>query len=164
VNGHWLHVGTLLGPALLIAFWAAWSDLRAWMHRQGDQLAPTAALVAAVLCSGAALIHGIVMPSHLAEDVAYGGVFAVLATAQLAWAAALLVRPSASVLWAGAVGNLTVVALWALTRTAGIPLGAAAGRREAVGALDVVCGLLELGVAACCITLLRTRRPVAQAA
>jgi hypothetical protein len=48
-----------------------------------------------------------------------------------------------------------------MTRTAGMPLGVAAGRREPVGVLDAGCGLLELGVVACCAWLAWRREPAA---
>lgn len=150
ISGHAGHVGTLLGPALLLAFWAGWSDLRAWMHRQGDQLAPASVLVAAALSAGAGVIHAIVMPHHFTEDLLYGGFFAAAAAAQLAWSVLVVVRTSGRMLRAGVVGNAAVLILWLETRTVAVPLGALAGRREAVGTMDVACGLLEVGVMACC--------------
>jgi hypothetical protein len=161
VAQHAAHFGTLVGPVLLLAFWATWSELRSWLRRQDEVHLPTAALVGAALSAGAGVIHAIVIPSHLTEAVLYGAFFAGLAVAQLGWAVLLVVRPKPWVLAAGIAGNLGVVALWAVTRTAGIPIGVAAGQREAVGALDMTCGLLELGVVACCAVLAWTREPVA---
>jgi hypothetical protein len=161
VSQHAVHVGTLMGPVLLLAFWASWSDLRAWLRRQDEVLVPTAALVAAALSVGAGAIHAIVVPAHLAEDLLYGGLFTVLAVTQLAWAVRLVVRPQPWLLVAGVVGNLAVVALWGLTRAVAVPFGAAAGQREAVGVLDGSCGLLELAVVACCAWLAWGRQPTA---
>jgi hypothetical protein len=163
VSEHAAHLGTLVGPVLLLTFWATWSELRAWMGRQDQVVVPTAALVAAALSVGAAVIHAIVIPPHLTESVMYGVFFAGVAIGQLAWAVLVVVRPSRWVLAAGGAANLAVVALWAVTRTVGIPLGAAAGRREAVGVLDVTCGLLELGVVGCCAWLASTRTLAAPA-
>jgi hypothetical protein len=159
VSNHAVHLGTLAGPVLLMVFWASWSELRAWLRRHDDVELPTAALVAAAMSVGAAVIHAIVFPPHLAESVLYGVFFGALAVAQLGWAVLVVVRPRAAVLAAGAVGNLAVVALWAVTRTAGIPLGVAAGQREGVGVLDTSCGLLELAVVACCAWLAWNREP-----
>jgi hypothetical protein len=159
VSQHAAHLGTLVGPVLLLTFWATWSELRAWMRRTGDAAVPTAALLAATLSVGAAAIHAIVTPPHLQEDLLYGGFFAVLTVAQLGWAALVVLRPQPWLLAVGAIGNVGVVALWGITRTVGIPLGIAAGQREAIGVLDVTCGLLELGVAACCVSLAWHRRP-----
>lgn len=159
VSQHAAHIGTLVGPVLLLTFWAGWSELRAWMRRQGDVVVPTAALVAAALSIGAAAIHGIVIPAHLAEDLLYGAFFAALCVAQLAWAVAVVARPQPWLLAAGALGNLAVVALWGVTRAVGIPFGIAAGQREAIGVIDASCSLLELGVVACCAWLAWDRHP-----
>ncbi len=160
VTQHAAHFGTLVGPVLLLAFWASWSELRAWLRRQDDVHLPTAALVAAALSVGASVIHAIVIPSHYSESVLYGAFFATAAVAQLGWAVLVVVRPRRGVLLAGVAGNFGIVVLWAVTRTAGIPLGVAAGQREAVGALDSACGLLELGVVACCAWLAWSREHV----
>jgi hypothetical protein len=164
VPEHAIHIGTLLGPALLLAFWAGWSDLRAWMHRQGDALAPTALLVAAALSAGAGAVHALVGPAHVREDLLYGAFFVVAASAQLCWALIVVVRPDPRVLFAGIVGNAGIVLLWAATRTFGIPLGVAAGRREAVGVLDLTCAALELALIACCARTLATDRQTAACA
>lgn len=154
MSGHGLHAGTLLGPALLLAFWAGWSDLRAWMHRSGGDLAPGAALLAAALSVGAATIHTVVVPAHLAEGPAYAGFFLLLAVCQIATARALVLRPSSRAFTVCAVGNLAVIGLWLVTRTAGLPFVAVA--IEPVGVLDLTCSLLEVGVVACCVALRRS--------
>lgn len=158
MTGHAGHIGSLLGPALLMVLLAGWSDLRAWARRRGDELAPTAALVAAVLSVGAAAIHAVVVPAHLSEDLLYGVFFAVVAGAQGSWAVVTVLQPHPRVLLAGLVGNLAVVSLWLVTRTAGIPVGAGARRTEPLGLLDTSCGALELGVVVCCALVLRSRR------
>ena len=145
---------------LLLAFWATWTEVRAWLRRQDDEQIPTVALVAAALSVGAAVVHAIVTPPHLTQAVLYGVFFAALTVAQLGWAVLVVVHPKGWVLAAGAVGNIAVVALWAVTRTVGIPLGAAAGQREGVGVLDTSCCLLELGVVACCAWLAWSRETV----
>jgi hypothetical protein len=150
VSAHAAHIGTVLGPALLLGFWAGWSDLRAWMHRQDDQLAPAAVLVAAVLSAGAGIVHAMVIPEHFSQDLLYGAFFGAAAAAQIGWSVLAAVRPHLPVMQAGVFGNGAVLCLWMLTRTVGVPLGAA-GQRESVGMLDAVCGLLELGVISCCI-------------
>jgi hypothetical protein len=158
LSEHGVHLGSLLGPALLLAFWAGWADLRAWMHRQGTDLAPTAVLVAATASAGAGLVHALVMQAHLSEDVLYGGFFAAAAVAQLGWAVAVVRRPSTRLLLAGVAGNLLALSLWAQTRLVGIPLGVAAGRREPIGAMDLSCALLEAGVVVLCAWTVRARR------
>ena len=159
VSQHAFHLGTLAGPVVLLAFWASWSEVRAWIART-DLVLPTAALVAAVLSVGAAVIHAVVIPPHLAESAQYGAFFAALTLAQLGWAALVVVRPRSWTLASGIAGNLGTVVLWAATRTAGIPMGVAAGQREPIGVLDTTCCLLELGIVGCCLWLL-THRPAA---
>jgi hypothetical protein len=159
VSNHAVHLGTLAGPVLLITFWATWSEVRAWLRRQDELQVPTAALVAAALSVGAAVIHALVIPPHLSEAVLYGVFFAALALGQVGWAVLVVVRPRTWVLATGAAANLAVLSLWAVTRTAGIPFGVAAGQREAVGVLDTTCGLLELGAVACCAWLAWHRPP-----
>src|SRR5688500_7955006 len=88
---HGMHLGTLVGPVVLIAFWAGWADLRAWLHRRGDTLVP-AALLAGLLSVGAAVAHLLVSPAHALEDPLYGAFFIAAAAAQLAWGIAILRR------------------------------------------------------------------------
>ena len=92
---------------------------------------------------GAAAVHFVVMPTHFEESWLYGVFFLVTATVQLSWALAVLTRPSRPVLAAGAAGNLAVLALWLVTRTAGIPLGPGAGEVESIGGLDILATGLE---------------------
>lgn len=160
---HTVHVATLLGPALLVAAWAGWADVRAWRHRHQDSLA-SGVLLAGLLSIGAAVIHAVVTPAHLTEDPLYGGFFAVLAAAQLGWGVVAVVRPQRWLLTAGALGNLAVLTLWAVTRTSGIPLGVATGERESVGVLDTTTALLELVVVGCCLWALRSRQAAPAAA
>lgn len=105
-----------------------------------------AARLAAAASLGAAVIHFAVIPVHYREWVSAGLFFAALALAQLIWAIVLLVRPSRPVLAVGVTLNLGAIALWALTRTAGAPLGPHAGEPEAVQAADLCALLLQIYV------------------
>lgn len=155
-SGHAQHVSTLLLPVLFMASWAVWSDVRALRTRQGDQAAPTTVLVAAVLSAAAGLIHAMVTGPHFAEDVLYGLFFAAATVAQFGWAWLAVRRCSRPLLALGVAGNAAIVVLWAVTRFAGIPLGADAGQREGIGFLDVTSGILEVAICLfCAVTLLR---------
>ena len=66
---------------------------------------------------------------------------------------------SRALLVAGAVGNIAVIGLWAITRTLGLPFGLLP-EPEAVGPWDVACGGWELIVACSCIALLQSRDPL----
>lgn len=94
--------------------------------------------VAAVASAAAAGIHFAVAPEHFHEWWGFGTFFVVSGTAQLAWAA----FPSKD--WIGIAGNALFVALWAVSRTHGLPFGPEAGTPEAVGPLDLASVLLEL--------------------
>jgi hypothetical protein len=101
--------------------------------------------VAAALSLLATIIHLWVMPEHFEEWSGYGTFFVVVVLAQGLYASCLLRRRVAPSL--GVAGNLTIVILWLVTRTSGIPLlGPHAGDVEEVGALDLFCTLAEVCV------------------
>lgn len=102
--------------------------------------------LAALASLGAAVIHGAVVPNHWQEWVPAGLLFVTVAVLQLIWAYAVISRATAPVLAAGITLNLAVVALWALTRTAGAPFGPHAGVAEVVQAADLCAAVLEIYV------------------
>jgi hypothetical protein len=95
---------------------------------------------------GAATIHFAVMPTHWQEWMPAGLFFVSLALFQLIWACAVLVRTTAPVLAAGIAVNVGVLALWAVSRTAGAPFGPHAGEAELVQAADLCALLLQIYV------------------
>jgi hypothetical protein len=104
--------------------------------------------VAAALSLLAALVHLWVTPEHFEEWWGYGAFFVVAAAAQLLYVPTVLLWPARTVLVAGIAGNLAIVALYLLTRTAGIPLfGPEAGEVERFGILDVCATASEAGIA-----------------
>lgn len=105
-----------------------------------------AALCAAALSLGAALIHLWVAPEHAFAWWAYGAFFITVALAQGLLGVALLRWPGRWVSLAGIAGNLAVVAMYVLSRTSGIPLGPHAGRPEEVGVLDLTATVSEVVV------------------
>lgn len=110
---------------------------------------------------GAAGVHAAMFPSHLRERLVFGAFFLGSALAQLAWAERALRRPTRGWLLLGAAGNLGVLALWAVTRTVGLPFGLLPTPEE-VGAWDVTCAVLEATViGACVVGLRRGARPAA---
>lgn len=108
--------------------------------------------VAAGLLTIAAAGHAVAIPHH--ADAAHGGifqgaVFAAVAVAQLVAAAGMARRRTEKRLrQLVVVGTGVLVALWAVSRTVGLPLGAHGGGAEAVGALDAVTVAAQLGVVA----------------
>jgi hypothetical protein len=108
----------------------------------------------------AAGAHAAVFPHHLEEAWFVGIFFLVVTLAQAAWAYLVTVDATDDrVLVAGIVGSLGLIALWSVSRTAGLPFGLG---REPVGGWDVACAVWELVVAAASVVGLR--RPRAQRA
>src|SRR5262249_30098240 len=83
-----------------------------------------ALLYAAVLPTlGAALIHLAVAPQHFAAYLPYGLFFVAVGTGQLALAVALVAAPARRLFIVGLASSLGLLALWALSRTVGVPIG-----------------------------------------
>jgi hypothetical protein len=129
-----------------------------------DTLRPYLLGSLASLSVGAAAIHFAVVFEHFAEYTLYGVFFLVISWAQIIWPVILLWRPSRLWLWLGIAGNAAVIAVYAASRTAGLPFGPDLHSPESVGALDVVSCVLEFGLIAVCAALLwrpsLTDRPV----
>jgi hypothetical protein len=109
------------------------------------------------LCSlGAAAIHFGVLGEHLDEALAFGIFFAVVGWAQALWSTGILLAPGRRLVLAGLVGNLTLIAVWALSRTVGVPVGPEPWTREELGASDLTATFLELLVViGCSVVLVR---------
>jgi hypothetical protein len=113
-------------------------------NRAIDRSGPLLAL--AFWSSGAAGIHASVCADHFHEFFAFGVFFVVAAALQAVWAVVICLRPTRAALLAGAVGNLFVVLLWAVSRTFGLPIGPEAWHPEAVSTLDVLASVLEVAL------------------
>lgn len=100
----------------------------------------------ALLSAGAAAIHAAVAGPHFEEWAPFGILFAAAALGQVVWGALVLVRPSRLLLAAGAAGNAAILGAWALSRTAGLPVGPEASTPEPIAALDAVASAFELGI------------------
>lgn len=131
----------------------------------GSDLESVLRPVLALLSAGAAVIHFVVIPGHWEEYWAQGLFFIVAAIAQLLWALWVVIAPSRLIYLAGAAGNAAIVALWVITRTAGIPAGPGAGEREAVEFADTLATAFELVLIVGAVAVSRavparlTRRP-----
>lgn len=108
---------------------------------------------AALLFLVAGLLHASAAPQHFVEWWGYGAFFAVAAVAQALFGLLLLTHGIAKPPWetvrrtaygAGILGNLAILALWAVTRTTGIPAGPNVGELEPVGVLDGATKITEL--------------------
>ena len=102
----------------------------------------------AVLSVIAALFHVWVMLGHFEEWWGFGALFLVLAASQGFYSVALLNWPRLPlVLVGGIAGNLSIIVLYSVTRTVGIPFfGPHAGEVEPVHALDVASKMVEAGL------------------
>ncbi len=98
---------------------------------------PLRIAAAASVLSG--LIHFAVVPEHRAEFTGYAVFFTVVAIAELVWAAAVWTGAEGWLVALGVVANVAIIALWAVTRTAGLPFGPEPGVAESIGLADVVC-------------------------
>lgn len=100
------------------------------------------------LCAAAlvltAAIHLAVVPEHLEEWPLAAGFFVALAAVELALAVVVLGHPRHRALIAGVVVSAASVALWALSRSVGLPAGPERFVAEAALAPDVASTTLEL--------------------
>ena len=94
------------------------------------------------LMFGAAGIHFATMGEHAGVSWTHGLFFATVAWAQIALAAAILLRPSSAAVVAVIAINAATIGVWVLTRTLGIAIGSD-GTPEAWGTVDIVCATFE---------------------
>ena len=106
-------------------------------HRAEYTTRETVVLLVAGLAFVDGLIHIGAAVDHFDEFPLYTLVFAALAAVQIAWAAAILWRPSRRVLLFGCGFSLAVVALWAASRTVGVPIGPRPWVPETLGVADM---------------------------
>jgi hypothetical protein len=103
----------------------------------------------------AAGLHFAVMADHFNETWYHGTFFAVVAWLQLAWAAAIVLKPSRRVLLAGIIGNLVIAEVWLVSRTIGIPFGPNSGESEPAAFADILATSLEVAIVLGSLALLR---------
>lgn len=117
-------------------------------HHAGPvPLRAVAVATCALLAMGAAVIHFAILGEHWQEWWGYGLFFGIAAWLQLAWAVAVVARVSRKLLFAGTIANLAIAAIWLLTRTAGIPVGPAAGETESATSIDALATGFEVALA-----------------
>jgi hypothetical protein len=90
------------------------------------------------------LIHVQAASAHSDVSGLEAVLFALLATAQFLWGAAVYREASAALLWAGAAGSVLVADFWAMSRVTGIPFGPDPWSPEPIGLLDVLATTDEL--------------------
>lgn len=112
----------------------------------------------ALMSAGAAAIHLAVAKTHLDEYTLFGVFFVGSGVAQLVWPIWLLLRRWRPLVALGALGNGAILALWAVDRIWGLPLGPEHWKPEPVGFGDSVTAAFELLIVAGCVTLLARDR------
>jgi hypothetical protein len=124
-----------------------------------------AALVAALLSLAVAWVHLAYMASHLREWWAYGAFFLAAGAGQAAFAPLVLRAPRPWLVLVGIAGNVAIVGMYVVTRTAGPPLGPHAHVPEAAGAVDLATTAAEVALVGVLLTMLgaRARRWVGNA-
>jgi hypothetical protein len=113
-------------------------------------------LLAAACSVGAAGIHFAVVPEHLGEYRPFGLFFVAIAVVQALWAILVVRYPLRPLLLVGAVANLATLALWAFTRTKGLPLGPEPWTPEKFGPLDGITAVFEIGLVTAIALALRS--------
>lgn len=121
----------------------------------------TAQILLASLAWATSIIHVIAAAHHYEEWVLYGVFFTVLAPAQAIWGGLVFQHPdNRRIIAIGAIVNLGVAFVWAMSRTTGIPIGPTPWQPETAGWHDVMATLNELamfGIAAALLGWLPAR-------
>ena len=120
-------------------------------------------LWAASLAIEAGIVHVIAGSDHFREWWAYGVFFSVVSLCQMTGGVTLLVSSSRWLYWVGIFGTAAVLAVWAVSRTVGVPIGPDGIGPERVGLLDTICVVCEVGLIWCLWRLLRQPRSAALA-
>jgi hypothetical protein len=116
------------------------------------------ALVLAIASEFAGLIHLAYAREHLHEWVPFGLFFLASGFFQVVWAVMVFSPRARTFYVVGLVANLATVAVWAITRTVGLPFGPERWTPEVVGPADLAASALELVIVAGCVWALALGR------
>lgn len=119
--------------------------------------ASQAGVAAAALSLAVAMIHLWAAVGYFEVWWGYGTFFLGVAAAQGLFSVALLRWPGPALSLAGILGNLSVILIYILSRTSGVPFGPHAGRAEDAGILDMSATGIELMTVVFLLTLLGGR-------
>jgi len=119
-----------------------------------------APVAAAVLSLAAAWVHFAYVGPHLRQWWAYGAFFLAAGVGQALFAPLVLRRPRAWLIAVGIAGNVAIVGMYVLSRTAGPPLGPHARVPERAGVVDLATTAAEIALVGVLLTMLggRSRR------
>src|SRR5919198_1278063 len=117
-------------------------------------------VAAALFSAGAAAIHFAVAKMHFEEYTLFGVFFVGSGVAQLVWPIWVLFRRWPPLFVLAAIGNAGIVALWAVDRIWGLPLGPTPWRPDRIGFGDTTSAVFEVFLVAACVTVFTgARRP-----
>ncbi|UGY94417.1 hypothetical protein [Streptomyces gobiensis] len=127
-------------------------------RNEGRVLADVGAgrIVAAFASLGAAAIHIASAADHHAEWWVAGVFFYAVGAFQTGWAVAALRASGRVVMLLGLLANAGVIAMWAVSRTAGVPVGPSAGVPEEVTRVGATAVAFEVVI--CLVALWQMRR------
>jgi hypothetical protein len=91
-----------------------------------------------VIAAASGVIHVAVAGEHFDVSWWHGGFFAVVGWLQIAWAVAVVLRPSRLVVGTGAALSVGVLTVWAVSRIWGVPVGPGSGDPEPVALADAL--------------------------
>ena len=120
-------------------------------------------LWAAFALLGAGLVHLAVVSEHVAESALHGFFFAVVGTAQLGWGVLAMARTSVPAPRVLVAVQVAVVAIWAASRTVGLPIPPERWTSEPVGTADLLTAALEAVAVAATVLAARVLRASRQA-
>lgn len=142
------HPSLKLGLALVLSVAGLGVVLVARLLREdrGDLAADVTITTVAFLSMAAALIHLAVVAQHFDEYWLYGWFFVVIGIAQLAWAAAVVVRPARWSFIAAAALNAAIAIVWVVSRNYGTIVGPDATEPARAGFGDIVSTALEVAI------------------
>jgi hypothetical protein len=96
------------------------------------------------LTLGAGAIHFAMAPDHFSEWWLFGVFFVTSAWLQIGLAAAVLLRPSTLLFKVGLVFSASIVVLWVVSRTSGLPVGPEHWTAEEIAPVDSLCAAFEI--------------------
>jgi hypothetical protein len=157
--GHVDHVRQLGGPNLLPLLLAVLPFVITGALVQRSRATGGSTVV--LFSAAAGFLHAVATPEHFAEHFVFGLFFLVVTVGQMAVVVAGLNRPCRALWVATVAGNAIVLAIWAVSRTTGLPFGPEAWTPEPIGLLDMACAGYEIALIAAGLTLAGQRDPMA---
>jgi hypothetical protein len=122
------------------------------------QAGPLARITVVAALAGASVVHATVVGEHLQEWAPAGLFFLCLVMLECALGVLAVLAWTRGVALMVAASGVATVAVWAVSRTVGIPIGPADFQvPEPMAAPDLVCGALELAAAVVCAYSLAPR-------